>query len=47
VYLGRLAIAAGDRDRAIKCFESVLQLEGATDKARQEAKQGLELTKKP
>ena len=47
VYLGRLAIAAGDRDRAIQCFESVLQLEGATDKARQEAKQGLELTKRP
>ena len=47
VYLGRLAIAAGDRDRAIKCFESVLQVEGATDKARQEAKQGLEMTKKP
>ncbi len=47
VYLGRLAVAAGDRDRAILCFESVLKVEGATDKARQEARQGLELTKKP
>ncbi len=47
VYLGRLAIAAGDRDQAIKYFESALQLDGATDKARQEARQGLELTKKP
>lgn len=47
VYLGRLAIAAGDRDQAIKYFESVLKLEGATDKARQEARQGLEMTKKP
>jgi tetratricopeptide (TPR) repeat protein len=47
VYLGRLAIGAGDRDRAISYFESVLKLEGATDKARQEARQGLELTKKP
>ena len=27
-------------------FQSALQLEGATEKARQEAKQGLELTKK-
>ena len=47
VYLGRLAIGAGDRDRAIQCFESVLKLEGATEKARTEAKSGLELTKKP
>ena len=46
VYLGRLSVAAGDRDRATEYFQSALQLEGATEKARQEAKQGLELTKK-
>jgi len=46
VYLGRLSVAAGDRDKATEYFQSALQLEGATDKARQEAKQGLELTKK-
>jgi hypothetical protein len=39
-------VAAGERDRAVEYFQSALQLEGATDKARQEAKQGLELTKK-
>jgi tetratricopeptide (TPR) repeat protein len=47
VYLGRLAIGQGDRDRAIQYFESVLKLEGATEKARTDARQGLELTKKP
>jgi tetratricopeptide (TPR) repeat protein len=46
VYLGRLSVAAGERDRAIEYFQSALQLEGATEKARQEAKQGMELTKK-
>jgi tetratricopeptide (TPR) repeat protein len=46
VYLGRLAVGSGERDRAAEYFQSVLQLEGATEKARQEAKQGLELAKK-
>ncbi len=46
VYLGRLSVAAGDRDKATEYFQRALQLEGATDKARQEAKQGLELTNK-
>lgn len=46
VYLGRLSVAAGERDKATEYFQSALQLEGATEKARQEAKQGLELTKK-
>jgi tetratricopeptide (TPR) repeat protein len=46
VYLGRLAVASGESDRAVEYFQSALQLEGATDKARQEAKQGLELAKK-
>jgi tetratricopeptide (TPR) repeat protein len=46
VYLGRLSVAAGDPDKATEYFQSALQLEGATEKARQEAKQGLELAKK-
>jgi tetratricopeptide (TPR) repeat protein len=46
VYLGRLAVASGEGDKATEYFQRVLQLEGATDKARQEAKQGLELAKK-
>ena len=46
VYLGRLAVASGEGDKAAEYFQRVLQLEGATDKARQEAKQGLELAKK-
>lgn len=46
VYLGRLAVAAGEQDKALEFFQSALQSEGATDKARQEAKQGLELAKK-
>ncbi len=45
VYLGRLSVAEGDRDKAMGYFQSVLAVEGATEKARQEAKQGLELTK--
>jgi tetratricopeptide (TPR) repeat protein len=45
VYLGRLSVAAGDRDKATEYFQSALQLEGATEKARQEARQGLQLTK--
>jgi len=46
VYLGRLAVAAGERDKATEFFQSAIQLEGATERARQEAKQGLELTRK-
>jgi len=46
VYLGRLAVGEGDRDKAAKYFQSAIDLEGATDKARQEAKQGLEITRK-
>ena len=37
VYLGRLAIAAGDKEQALKLLNSVVQLEGATDKAKKEA----------
>jgi tetratricopeptide (TPR) repeat protein len=37
VYLGRLAIAEGDKEKALKLLNSVLTMEGATDKAKQEA----------
>jgi tetratricopeptide (TPR) repeat protein len=45
VYLGRLCLAAADRDGAAKHFQTALTLEGATEKARQEAQQGLQQTK--
>jgi tetratricopeptide (TPR) repeat protein len=45
VYLGRLSLAAADRDGAAKHFQTALTLEGATEKARQEAQQGLQQTK--
>ena len=45
VYLGRLSLAAGDNEGAAKHFQTALQLEGATEKARQEAQQGLQQTK--
>jgi len=45
VYLGRLALAAGEKEAAAKHFQTALQLEGATEKARQEAQQGLQQTK--
>jgi tetratricopeptide (TPR) repeat protein len=46
VYLGRLSIAAGETEQAIKYFQGAFDLEGATDKARQEARQGLELARR-
>ena len=45
VYLGRLSLAAGDKDAAAKHFQTVLQLKGATEMARQEAQQLLQQTK--
>ena len=38
VYLGRLAVAEGDKEKALKLLNSVLTMEGATDKAKQEAR---------
>ena len=35
----------GDRDGAAKHFQAAMQLEGATEKARQEAQQGLQSIK--
>ncbi len=46
VYLGRLSVAAGDRDAAGKYFQSALQVEGASNDARQAAKDGAQLISK-
>jgi FimV-like protein len=45
VYLGRLAIAQGDKEKALKLLNSVVEMEGATDKAKQEAKSLLDKIK--
>jgi tetratricopeptide (TPR) repeat protein len=42
VYLGRLSIAAQDRPQAVKYFNEVLQLAGASDMARKEAAKSLQ-----
>jgi tetratricopeptide (TPR) repeat protein len=42
VYLGRLSIAADEKEQATKLLNSVLQLEGATDKAKEQARQLLQ-----
>ena len=47
VYLGRLAIAAGDRDQAGHYFESALQVKGASAAAQQAATQGAAQISKP
>ncbi len=47
VYLGRLSVAAGDRAEAAQYFQNALQVEGASQPARQAASQGVEATSKP
>ncbi|HYW43812.1 MAG TPA: tetratricopeptide repeat protein [Bryobacteraceae bacterium] len=42
VYLGKLALAAGEREPAAKYFQDALKVEGASEKARQEAQQGIQ-----
>jgi tetratricopeptide (TPR) repeat protein len=42
VYLGRLSIASGDPQQAVKYFQSALKLKGASDKAREAAQQGVQ-----
>ena len=42
VYLGRLASAAGEAQRAIQRYQAALAVEGASDKARQAAREGIE-----
>jgi len=46
VYLGRLAIAEGDKEKATKLLTSVATMEGATDKAKQEARGLLDMISK-
>ena len=47
VFLGKLSIASADREQAAKYFQEALKVEGAPDKARQEAQQGVQQTLKP
>lgn len=42
VYLGRLELAAGEKEQATQYFQKALQVEGAPDKARELAQQGLQ-----
>lgn len=46
VYLGRLSMAAGERDQAGQYFQSALKVEGASAAAQQAASQGVELSSK-
>jgi tetratricopeptide (TPR) repeat protein len=39
VYLGRLAVAEGDKAKATQLLEGVAKIEGATDKAKEQARQ--------
>jgi tetratricopeptide (TPR) repeat protein len=41
-YLGRLAVAAGERDRGIQLIQEALRLPGASDKARKAASDALQ-----
>ncbi|MBV9506463.1 MAG: hypothetical protein JO323_15805 [Acidobacteriia bacterium] len=47
VYLGRLAMAAGERDEASRYFQTALKVEGASQAAQQAASQGLAAIPKP
>ena len=46
VYLGQLELAAGEREQAVKYFQSALQVEGASERARTTAQQGIERSSK-
>jgi len=46
VYLGRLSVAAGDREAAAKYFQDALQVEGASNDARQAANDGAQMISK-
>ena len=46
VYLGKLAAAAGDRAQAAKYFESALAVNGASERALQEARTGAQTSAK-
>jgi tetratricopeptide (TPR) repeat protein len=46
VYLGRLSLAANDRDQAVECFQEALKVEGASETARKAATEGLQTNPK-
>jgi len=46
VYLGRLSVAASERDQAMQYFQSALKVEGASAATQQAASQGVELSSK-
>jgi tetratricopeptide (TPR) repeat protein len=41
VYLGKLSMAAGDREQAVKHFQDALQVDGASKLARDAAELGV------
>jgi tetratricopeptide (TPR) repeat protein len=45
VYLGKLALAAGEHDPAIDYFQNALKVDGASDAARKEAQKSLDSAK--
>jgi tetratricopeptide (TPR) repeat protein len=47
VFLGKLSMAANEREQAAKYFQEALKVEGAPDRARQEAQQGVQQSSKP
>ncbi len=46
IFLGRLSLAAGEKEEALKHFQSVLQVDGASDEARKQAQIGIEQSSK-
>jgi len=46
VYLGKLSLAAGEGEPAVKYFQDALKVQGASEKARQEAQKGLDRSSK-
>jgi tetratricopeptide (TPR) repeat protein len=47
VYLGRLSLAAGNREQAVENFQSALKVQGASPAAQEAASKGLEQTTRP
>ena len=46
VYLGKLSLAAGDREPAARYFQDALKVDGASPQARQQAEQGVQQSSK-
>jgi hypothetical protein len=46
VYLGKLSLASSDSTQAAKYFADALKVEGASDKAREEAQKGVQQVSK-